>query len=596
MEFYPLKLKSIVAFKIGRKSHKVDSTREWSIDDTMWTLIKEDKSEPFENILLDMDMDGREALLNGFCKINQPEDDETRKATFIGKMNSWFKGKNGGLHDDSRLLFQCVTFGSFNILKVLLKHGSDILQVAENQWNVIHYLIIVSHENENFEGKAVQIYKRLLEELDTEDVQKLLMMEDTDGLRPLELAVHAGCLQMFNAIVNTPDVYLVNRQRKGLKEESWYDITEYEDVNFHQKAARHSKSPINLLSFSERKILKSDVSTGILRKGMLKQWARRKFLCNSPFIWIWFCLRFISVISFYYMISVDLKVLAKQVYFIFLARISISDLTNSDNKFLTENNVTSNHCACTLANVTLGNCHCALRNLTKTIDVQNISNTQNDTTCPPFTGWYITAEEMRKSYKPVLALLLNIIYLFIYIMCSMVFDIISVLILLCWGSTKWKYFRGNKKDIIASNTFYRFCQFTFTVFTTLIIREYILSIVKQNQLNQNILKAGLIFSCFLSVWSVLYFVQLVPSLGHFVNSIRRMLGIMFNFIIVYGIMLYPYPHAFMVMLKNNMGCQVPGFETLLNGIYSSFKIMLNMLDISNYQSGERNCSYRDSDF
>ena len=580
MQFYPLKLKSIVALKMGRKSHKVDSPREWSIDNTMWTLIKEDQSEPFENILRDMDMDGKEALLNGFRQINQPEDDEIRKATFIGKMNSWFKRKNGGLHDDSRPLFQCVTFGSFNILRVLLKHGADILQVAENRWNVIHYLIVVSHENVKFEGKAVQIYRRLLEELATEDVQKLLMMEDTDGLRPLELAVHAGCLQMFNAIVNTPGIYLVNRQRKGLKEVCWYDITEYEDVNFRKKATRYSKSPMNLLSFSERKILKSDVSTGILRKGMLKQWARRKFLCNSPFIWIWFCLRFISVISFYYMISVDLKVLVEKSY-IFLASLGIFG----------GNDIPSNHCNCTLANETIGNCLYTLRNLTKTIDVQNISNTQNDTACPSFTGWYITADEMRKSYKPVIALLVNISYLVIYIVCSLGFDIFSVLILFCWRSTKWKYFQGKKKDIIASNTYYRFCQFTFTLSISLIMRQYILYIAKEDRLDLSVLKGGLIFCCFFSVWSVLYFVQLIPSVGQFVNSIRRMLGIMFNFIIVYGLMLYPYPHAFMVMLKNKSGCQVPGFETLQNGIYSSFKIMLNMLDISTYQSGKTKFSW-----
>ena len=311
MEFYPLKLKSVVIWKIGRKTHKIDS-KQWTTNNTMWTLIKEDRSEPFENILLDMDMDHKEALLNGFCEINQNEEDETRRATYMAKLKSLFRKKDKGLRDDTRPLFQSVTFGSFNILKVLLKHGANILQVAENHWNIIHYLIIVSRENENFEGKAVQIYKRLLSELAAEDVRKLLMMEDTDGLRPLELAVHAGCLQIFNAIVNTPGVYLVNRQRKGLKEESWHDIAEYEDGSFCNKATRHSKSPINLLSFSERKVLKSDVSTGILRKGMLKQWARKKFVCNAPFIWIWFCLRLVSVVAFYFLISVDMNIFLKQ--------------------------------------------------------------------------------------------------------------------------------------------------------------------------------------------------------------------------------------------------------------------------------------------
>ena len=594
MEFYPLKLKSVVIWKIERKSHKTDSS-QWSIDNTMWTLIKEDRSESFENILLDMDMDQKQALLNGFCEINKNEEDETRKATFMAKLNSLFRKKDRGLRDDTRPLFQCVTFGSYKILRVLLKHGADIFQVAENQWNIIHYLIIVSRENENFEGKAVQIYKRLLSELPVEDVRRLLMMEDTDGLRPLELAVHVGCLQMFNAIVNTPGVYLVNRQRKGLKEESWYDITEYEDGSFCNKAARHSKSPINLLSFSERKILKSDVSTDILRKGMLKQWARRKFLCNSPFIWIWFCLRLVSIVAFYFLISVDMNILLKQ-YFTHSVGTDTTNATNSEDIFLTNNNVTSSFYDCLVPNETLNNCYYALRNLKKVKDIQNNRNALNDTACQPFMGWYITTEEMHDSHMSLGALWILISYLKIYSACSVIFDIISVLTLFCSNSIKWKQFQGKKKDIIASNTFYRVLQFTFMMFVSFIIGEYGELDSKRDYSNKRLLKVGLIFSCFLSVWSVLYFVQLMPSVGQFVNSIRRMLGIMYNFIIVYGIMLYPYPHAFMVMLKTNLGCQVPGFETLQDGIYSSFKIMLNMLDISTYQSGNQEFINRDSDF
>ena len=592
MEFYPLKLKSVVSWKIGRKSRKIDTTKERSIDDTMWTLIKEDKWESFENILLDLDTDRKEALLNGSSKVIPTEVDGKGKVRWKDRIYSLFKKKDKGLHDDSRPLFQCVTFGSFNILKVLLKHGANILQVAENQWNIIHYLIAVSHENEKFESKAVNIFKRLLGEVDTEDVHKLLMMEDINGLRPLELAVHAGCLQMFNAIINTPGVYLVHRQRKGLKEVSWYDITEYEDVRFWNKTLRQSKSPINLLSYSERKVLKSDISIHMLRKGMLKQWMRRKFMCNAPFICIWFWLRLIFVVAFYYMISVDIEVFIKQVFILFYRHYQY---TYSENNLVNKNNISQKHCDCNLTNETFVKCPCTLKNLTET--VQSESDTQDSVNCVPFTGWYITAEQFRSSHRHVVALLGNIGYLCIYIACSLVFDVLSVITWFCSNSCKWKYFLGKKKDIIASSTFYRICHFMFTLFIFLIMREYIESALKRKDyMNQIVLKVGLIFTCFLSIWSVLYFVQLIPSLGQFVNSIRRMLGVMFNFIIVYLLMLYPYPHAFMVMLKNSSGCQVPGFETLQGGIYSSFKVMLNMLDISTYQSGKEKMCNNETDF
>ena len=584
MEIYPLKLKSVVSFK----TYKCNSKIEWSTDSTMWTLIKEDKFESVENILLDLDAERKEALLNGSCKAKQEDEvDKKNKVTLAIKIKSFLQKKDKGLQDDTRPLFQCVTFGSFKVLKVLLKHGADIMQVAENQWNIIHYLIVVSSGNQPFESKAVKIYCQLLNELEEEDIHKLLMMEDANELRPLELAVHAGCLQFFDAIINTPGVYLINRQRKGLKEISWYDVTDYEDPRFWRKSNRQSLSPILLLSYSDRKVLKSEVSTGILRKGVLKQWARRKFICNSPFIWIWFCLRLVFIVSFFFMISIDSTTFLQQATYLILSIVATENNSSFVNQDLNRS-LSIDYCDCTLANVTLGNCYCISRNNTENMEAITIDPDDNDINasenCLPFTGWYMTGENLRTDISYVLAMLFNIGYLIVYILCSILFDTVSVLTYFCSKSPRWKSWDGKSKDIIASNTFYRLCQFVFIVFVSAIIEEYASVLRTRKNLDNTILNIGLICSSFLSVWSILYFVQLIPSIGQFVNSIRRMLGIMLNFIIVYLLMLFPYPHAFMVVLKTS-GCQVPGFESLVHGAYSSFKVMLNMLDISTYKSG-----------
>ena len=46
---------------------------------------------------------------------------------------------------------------------------------------------------------------------------------------------------------------------------------------------------------------------------------------------------------------------------------------------------------------------------------------------------------------------------------------------------------------------------------------------------------------------------------------------MVSFIIVYFIMIFPYPHAFL-----------EGLETVWNGMYTSFNIMLNKVDLDTY--------------
>ena len=565
MKFYSEKLRSAVKFKTAGRRHG-QSSKEWSTDSTLWTYIKENRSELLENYLIDLEDTKREALLNGSCEVEEEEDtaNETKRFNFKKFLDPFRKKE--GLRDDTRPVFQSVIFGSFEILRVLLKHGANILQVAENQWNIIHYLIVVSSEKVIFEEKAVEVYKQLLKELEEETIRSLLMMEDANGLRPLELAVHAGCLQMFNAIINTPGVYLVNRERKGLKEVSWYDISEYE--NGICCGARREKSPVLLLSYSDRKILKSDNSVAILRKGMLKQWARKKFLCNSFFIWIWFCLRFGSVVSFYYLISINMESFLPRcehlIYNLFM-------LTPTENFNWTQSNISTQR-----NNVSW------THSITTASYSRNITNEETQQTCPRFSGWYFTVNQIENSnYIAVIIITIYLCYLLLYIVCCILFDTVSLLTLPCSNSWKWSSWQKKSKDLIVSNTFYRLCQFTFIMNVTLIFGEY----ANGTKVNGSIFYNGLIYTCFLSIWSLLYFVQLMPSIGQFVHSIRRMLGVMFNFIIVFALMLYPYPHAFMVMLKHGKDCQVPGFETIPNGVYSSFKIMLNMVDFSEYSAG-----------
>ncbi len=66
------------------------------------------------------------------------------------------------MNNKARPLFQAVVFGSFKTLKVFIRNGIDLCQVDENKYNILHYLIVVSHIDDDFEGTAAKIYKRLL--------------------------------------------------------------------------------------------------------------------------------------------------------------------------------------------------------------------------------------------------------------------------------------------------------------------------------------------------------------------------------------------------------------------------------------------------
>ena len=65
-------------------------------------------------------------------------------------------------------------------------------------------------------------------------------------------------------------------------------------------------------------------------------------------------------------------------------------------------------------------------------------------------------------------------------------------------------------------------------------------------------------------------------------GIERMISVMLIFLGLFNFYLTPYAHAFLTLLKGDNNCQVKDFETLSNAIYTSFKVMLNMVDFSSY--------------
>ena len=83
----------------------------------------------------------------------------------------------------------------------------------------------------------------------------------------------------------------------------------------------------------------------------------------------------------------------------------------------------------------------------------------------------------------------------------------------------------------------------------------------------------------LSTWSLLYFVQLMPSIGYFVVAIQRMVRQMFNFAGVYALFFFTAFSAFFVTVNTSerRSCSAD-FSNLGVGLYSTFSLMLNLLN------------------
>ena len=78
------------------------------------------------------------------------------------------------------------------------------------------------------------------------------------------------------------------------------------------------------------------------------------------------------------------------------------------------------------------------------------------------------------------------------------------------------------------------------------------------------------------VWSIMFFLQLVPWLGHFVVAIQRMLGDLSKFFVLYCLFMVPYVMALYLALNDSK--ETDQFSTVGKAIYSTFLTMLNMVN------------------
>lgn len=199
-------------------------------------------------------------------------------------------------------LFLAAIFGSLDILKLFSFYNVDFCQVDEDQNNVVHSLISMCLSEPKYETRYTEVYKLIVMDLVTfDDRKRLLLSENKDGLRPVELAAHYSCLRFFTAIVETPGVHMSHIEQKGIQQHAWVDVTEYESFG---KGCRRDRSPLKFLSLVDKRIFQDEEASQIFTTCMVKKWVRYKLLINSPILLLWTLFRFVHVTAFYIVVTV----------------------------------------------------------------------------------------------------------------------------------------------------------------------------------------------------------------------------------------------------------------------------------------------------
>ncbi len=514
----------------------------------------EDKAEHLTKCINNHDIDKVSSTLQSLSKdeinilLHTPMKEEE-------KPRFRYRHTESALKENVPIIFEAIILGYFDLVNILNNYGASFTVTDKHGWNIIHYLIVLSHKQPSYESSAVKLYSKLQIMIDSIDFIMLLKGEDLEGLRPLEMALHYGCLQLFDAIINTPDIYLVNIEEKGRLQYLSYDITEYEQCGC--QSSRRIKCPLVILSNIDSNLFRSTKNLQILRSGMLNKWASSKIIANTPLIVLWFLIRMTIFLGFYMMFTSNFGAPLQQ---------DIQNLVDY-----------------------LRNLGFAINDEEEAADVVNIINESDNFTdniksqvgklyelalreVDTYTCFKANWLEMNYESGIIVALVL-----FSFSMLSIAFDILEKIADFSQDRNRWKTCFGRPKKVVVSTHYYRWCQFLFAVLGTAWCWTYYLEPTSEY------IRYGIIPTCYVSVWTILFFLQMLPAVGQFVNSIQRMLRIMFQFVVIYAFILMPYPFAFFILLRSKYGCTGPGFEDVLEAFYTIFKIMLNMEDFNAYR-------------
>ena len=119
---------------------------------------------------------------------------------------------------------------SFKVCDVMIKNGVDVsLTESGTGYNVLNCLVCAAFYCPDEEEKLAEVYVNLLKILSPDRIEKLLMAENVDQLRPIEMAAQQGTLNLIMSLWETPRVYVTREKVIDVSIYRWYDITEYEN-------------------------------------------------------------------------------------------------------------------------------------------------------------------------------------------------------------------------------------------------------------------------------------------------------------------------------------------------------------------------------
>ena len=396
-------------------------------------------------------------------------------------------------------------YNSRELLRFLVERQLNATEGTSHGNNYLHCLIaFASMETEEVELQAVDSAKYIQSLLSVNEYEQILMAENQVGLRPLELASHLGMFALFMSIFESSPVYIARNLHHSFYTIQYYDITDYVTGD------RFSKSPSYTMMFLEEKTLKHSRIRDVFLEDPMKTWLSALIYSNMPVIILWSLLR-MSFMGFF-------------VEALFLSAAIAVDI--------------------------------------ETVAVTDVFQNQS------FNNVQLTRNSSHNSvFKGRLQWLL--LYTSIFSFCALSYWTVKYCVTVC-RKNRWLFEAVNgKKRIISKAGFY---DITHAITLVMVLAVSIVILLKnsgdkmEERLYSYLYTASLT-AMFPGVWSILFFLQLVPKINIYIFAIQSMLGKFVGFALVFLFFFLAFSFIFYILES----------DSYKQTLYKTFELMLNIV-------------------
>lgn len=398
-------------------------------------------------------------------------------------------------------------YNARNVMRALYRARISTSETNRHGNNLLHCLVAyASTVDDEMEREIVSTADFIQNLIGAAEYKTLLLAENEDGLRPLELAAHLCTFSLYIFFFNTKEVYVAKEEIYKWHTIRYYDITEY------LNGSRFFRSPIHLmLQLDNEKIGRDSVKEVYLQEPM-RSWIKIIYDTNMPYIYIWGTCRVIYVVAFCFYLSVIDRPRRSQSY-------------DSNGNLFTQN---------------------------ETVFSSEASPPQNSS----HNGE--TVDHVLCNTMHVCSLLL--LYSCVGLLWDCLYVIRNVFFRPSWLFNNVQ----GKKCIAVYYHFYRWVQFVTLISVAIVVIvsfEYSYS----HQVGNPILRdMFILIAVFVCVWDLLFFLQLTPVIDIYVVAVQRMLNAFANFGFLFGIFFLPYVFGFAnLYFENRSSTLVVFYKTFL---------------------------------